>query len=104
MKQPSVNTIFCEKCKWAGPVPSDVRCPSCNNDLAPWEPRLCKAAAPVPDIGLQQRELVAEIRKQAYDAGVADERERCAKIAESWECGSENWNCTEIARKIRSGK
>jgi hypothetical protein len=45
--------------------------------------------------------LVALIRKAAA-AGVASERERCAKIAENEGCGE--WSCgVDISQKIRSG-
>lgn len=39
-----MNTIKirCEQCEWIGPVPNNVRCPKCDNDLTPWEPRIVK--------------------------------------------------------------
>lgn len=44
-KQPAaraVTQVRCD-CGWVGPVPNNIRCPKCNCDLAPWEPRIVKS-------------------------------------------------------------
>jgi hypothetical protein len=54
------------------------------------------------DLGLLPEEVSARVRRYVEDA-VAEERERCAKIAEERGCETTHMCCERVAKFIREG-
>ena len=73
-------------------MPED--CPTCNQPIY----NVRGAIAEMGKIASERDQLKAEVKR--LRKSVAEERERCAKIAEEWGCGE--WECAnDISEKIR---